>query len=105
MLAGSFGGRRRYHGDVDQFEAEAGDPLHQSLESALIRAFGAQRGRVRAHADFAVVKFCPHYRARLAGESDLVCSCLHHFAASQPAISHGAPSMPGGRACVLTFRR
>jgi hypothetical protein len=66
--------RRRHDGYVDQFQAEAGDPLYQSVEGALIGDLEMKRGRAGAHADLTVVEFCPEDGARLAGESDLVCS-------------------------------
>ena len=49
--------RRRYHSHVDQLEAQAVDPLQESLEGALIWQFGSKRRGARAHTDFAVVEF------------------------------------------------
>ena len=69
---------------VDEFEAEAGDPLQQSLQGALVYEPGMKRGGAAAHADFAVVEFRAQQVARLAGEGDLVWSWLHLYA-SQPA--------------------
>jgi hypothetical protein len=66
------GGRRCHHAHVDQFEAEAGDPLHEAVEGALIRELGTKCCCGGAHADFAVVEFGPQYAACLADESDLV---------------------------------
>jgi hypothetical protein len=64
--------RRRYHSHVDQLEAQAADPLQESLESALIWQFGPKRRGARAHADFAVVEFRAQGTACLANESDLI---------------------------------
>ena len=55
----SHGGRQRRCHDayVDQFEAEVGDPLYESVEGALIWELAKKRGCVGAHADLAVVEF------------------------------------------------
>jgi hypothetical protein len=58
----------------DELEAEASDPLQQSVEGALIEEPGTERGRAWAHADFTVVELRAHYAACLASESDLECS-------------------------------
>jgi hypothetical protein len=65
---------------VDELEAEAGDPLQESLEGALIYEPGTKCGRARAHADFAVIEFRAQHVACLAGESDLIWSWLHRCA-------------------------
>ena len=59
---------------VDQFEAEVGDPLYQSVEGALIWELATKRGCVGPHADLAVVEFRPGHDIRLADESDFVYS-------------------------------
>ena len=64
--------RRRYHSHVDQLEAQAVDPLQESLEGALIWQFGPKRRGTRAHTDFAVVEFRAQGTACLANESDLI---------------------------------
>jgi hypothetical protein len=60
-------------GYIDQFESQAGDPLQESLEGALIRYFGAKRGRALPYADVAVVELCAQRGTRLAGEGNLIC--------------------------------
>ncbi len=66
--------RRRNDAYVDQLEAEAGDPLYESVEGALILELEMKRGCAGAHADLTVVEFCPDGGTRLAGDSDLVSS-------------------------------
>jgi hypothetical protein len=56
----------------DQVESQAGDPLQESLQGALIRYFGAKRGRAQADADVAVVELRAQRGPGLAGEGDLV---------------------------------
>jgi hypothetical protein len=57
---------------VEQVESQAGDPLQESLEGALIWYFGAKRGRAGAHADVAVVELCAQRGTGLASEGDLI---------------------------------
>ena len=64
--------RRCHDRYVDQFEAEAGDPLYQSVEGALIWELAMKRGCVGTYANLAVVEFCPNNGIRLADESDLI---------------------------------
>jgi hypothetical protein len=64
--------RRCHDADADQFEAEVGDPLYESVEGALIWELAKQRGGVGPHADLAVVEFRPGNGIRLADESDFV---------------------------------
>jgi hypothetical protein len=64
--------RRCHDADVDQFEAEVGDPLYESVEGALIWELAKKRGGVGPHADLAVVEFRPGNGIRLADESDFV---------------------------------
>ena len=64
--------RRCHDAYIDQFEAEVGDPLYQSVEGALIWELAMQRGCVGTHADLAVVEFRPNNGIRPADESDLV---------------------------------
>ena len=63
---------RCHDADADQFEAEVGDPLDESVEGALIRELAMKRGCVGPHADLAVVEFCPGNGIRLTDESDFV---------------------------------
>jgi hypothetical protein len=93
---------RRHNADGDQFQAEAADPLHEPVQGALIRELSTKRGGGRAHADFAVVEFCPQDGTRLARESDLIRSWMHHGYASQSGISCAA-NVPGAPACVITL--
>jgi len=48
---------RPYEVQVDDFEPESGDPLHQPGQGSLIWQFRAQGCRVRPDADLAVVEF------------------------------------------------
>ena len=64
--------RRCHDADVDQFEAEVGDPLYESVEGALIWEFAKKRGCVGPHADLAIIEFLPGNDIRLADESDFV---------------------------------
>jgi hypothetical protein len=66
--------RRCHDAYVDQFEAEVGDPLYESVEGALIWELAMKRGCVGPHADLAVVEFCPGNGIRLTDESDFVYS-------------------------------
>lgn len=43
---------------IDQLESQAGEPLHEPVEGALIWQLGSQGCGARAHADLAVVEFC-----------------------------------------------
>ena len=63
---------RCHDADADQFEAEVGDPLDESVEGSLIWELAMKRGRVGPHADLAVVEFCPGNGIRLTDESDFV---------------------------------
>jgi hypothetical protein len=67
---GSAPGGRQAH--VEQVESQAGDPLQESLEGALIRYFGAKRGRTGAHAHVAVVELRAQRGTRLASEGNLI---------------------------------
>jgi hypothetical protein len=67
---GSFRAWRR-DAHVDKLEAEAGNPLQQSVQGALIQQSGMKRGCAGAHADVAVVELRADYGTRLAHESDL----------------------------------
>jgi len=58
--------------DVNHFEPQAVDPLHQPGEGCLIRQPGAKGGRAPAYGDFAVVEFCAQRGARLAHKGDLM---------------------------------
>ncbi len=49
--------RRHYEVQVDDFEPETGDPLHQPGQGPLIWQLGTEACRVRADADLAVVEF------------------------------------------------
>ena len=65
--------RRRSHKvHVDNFEPQAGDPLHQPDEGRRIREFGAEGGRALANGDLAVVEFRAKHRTGLASERDLI---------------------------------
>jgi hypothetical protein len=57
---------------MDQFESEAGDPLQESLQGALIWQLGSKGCRAGAHADFAVVELCAQHGTCLTRESDLI---------------------------------
>jgi hypothetical protein len=45
--------RRSHDAYADQFEAEVGDPLYESVEGALIWELAVKRGCVGPHADLA----------------------------------------------------
>jgi hypothetical protein len=64
--------RRSHDAYADQFEAEVGDPLYESVEGALIWELAMKRCCVGPHADPAVVEFCPGDGIRLTDESDFV---------------------------------
>jgi hypothetical protein len=64
--------RRCHDAYADQFEAEVGDPLYESVKGALIGELAMKRGCVGPHADLAVVEFCPDNGIRLTHESDFV---------------------------------
>jgi hypothetical protein len=51
---------------VDQLEAQAGDPLQEPVEGALIGQLGSQGGGARAHADLAVVEFRAQHSERFS---------------------------------------
>ena len=57
---------------VEQVESQAGDPLQEPLEGALIGYLGAQRGRALAHADVTVLELRAQRGTRLACEGDLI---------------------------------
>jgi hypothetical protein len=65
----ALGGRQAH---VEQVESQAGDPLQDSLEGALIWYFDAKRGRAGAHADVAVVELRAQRGTRLASEGNLI---------------------------------
>lgn len=71
---GSFRRPRRHDAHINQLQPEAGDPLHESVQGALIRELSTKRRDTRADADFAVIKFRPHRGTRLTHECHLVCS-------------------------------
>ena len=64
--------RRCHDAYVDQFEAEVGDPLYESVKGALVWELAKKRGCVGPHADLAVVEFRPGNGICLADESDFV---------------------------------
>jgi hypothetical protein len=99
----SFRTRRSRDAHVDELEAEAGDPLQESLQGALIYEASMKRGRAGAHADFAVVELRPQQAARLADESDLVWSWLHRSAPRSLLSITRAASMGDGMAGVIIF--
>jgi hypothetical protein len=89
---------------VEQVESQAGDPLKQSLEGALIGDLGAKRGRALAHADVAVVELSAQRGTCLACEGDLIRSCLHGARlAASPLFC--AQTLTDRRADVITLRR
>jgi hypothetical protein len=47
---------RCYSHYVNDFEPEAGDPLHKPAKGSLVGQFGAEGGPVRACSDLAVVE-------------------------------------------------
>jgi hypothetical protein len=57
---------------VDELEFEAGDPLQESLQGALVWQLGSKGGRAWAQADVAVVEFCAQHGTCLTCESDLI---------------------------------
>jgi hypothetical protein len=64
--------RRSHDAHADQFEAEVGDPLYESVKGALIWELAMKRGCVGPHTELAVVEFCPGDGIRLTDESDFV---------------------------------
>jgi hypothetical protein len=86
---------------MDQFEPQAGDPLHEPGEGCLIGQLGAQGGDAQAYIDLAVVEFRAQCRARFTRESDLVSSCSHYGQPRSPPVQR-AVSLPGGRVIVIT---
>ena len=64
--------RRSHDAHADQFEPKVGDPLYESVESALIWEFAMKRGCVGPHTELTVVEFCPGNGIRLTDESDFV---------------------------------
>ena len=66
--------RRRHDVHVDQLEPEAGDPLQEPLQGALIWQLGAERRGARAYDDLTVVEFRAHDSTRLTSEGYFVCS-------------------------------
>ena len=88
---------------VDQFESEAGDPLQESLEAALVGQFGSQGCRAGAHADLAVVELRAQHGTCLTCESDLICSWLHWLGPHRRLTLAGAVSMPCGPVDVITL--
>jgi hypothetical protein len=57
---------------VDQLESEAGEPLQESLQGALIWQLGSKGCRGVAHADVAVVELRAQHGTCLTCESDLI---------------------------------
>jgi hypothetical protein len=57
---------------IDDFKAEADDPLYKPGEGSLVGQLRAERGRTRAHGDLAVVELRAQRSAGLAAESDLI---------------------------------
>jgi hypothetical protein len=88
---------------VDQFESEAGDPLQESLQAALVCQLGSQGCRAGAHADFAVVELCAQQGTCPACESDLIRSWLHRFAPRSRQTLTGGVSMPCSPVDVITL--
>jgi hypothetical protein len=86
---------------VNHFKSQAGDPLHEPGKGGRIGQLGAKGRAARTDGDFAVVEFRTQYRARLAGESDLIGSWLHQGYPSRSAVPYEV-TMPGARACVIT---
>jgi hypothetical protein len=66
------GGRRRHAVHLDDFEPEAGDPLHKPGEGCRVWQLRAKGGGARADGDLAVVEFRAQRGACLAGEGDLI---------------------------------
>ena len=58
---------------VDYFELEAGDPLHEPGQGCLVGQVGAKGCGAWADGDLAVVEFGAQRGTCLAGEGDLVC--------------------------------
>ena len=58
---------------IDDFEPEAGNPLHQPGQSPLIWQLGTEGCRAWADADLAVVEYRVQSGARLASKGDLIC--------------------------------
>ena len=57
---------------IDDFKAEADDPLYKPGEGSLVGQLGAECGRLRACGDLAVVELRAQRSAGLAAESDLI---------------------------------
>jgi hypothetical protein len=88
---------------VDQVESEAGDPLMESVQAALVWQLGSQGCRAGAPADFAVVELCAQHGTCLTCESDLIGSWLHQFAPDSRHTLTGGVSMPGSPVDVITL--
>jgi hypothetical protein len=69
--------------EVDDFESEAGDSLHEAGEGGGVGQFGAQGGGVWAGGDLAVVELRAEGGTGLAGEGDFVGLWSHRGHASQ----------------------
>ena len=65
---------RRHDVHVEELEPEAGDPLHKSVQRALVGQLSTERRGVGAYGDLAVVEFRPHRGTSLTHECHLVCS-------------------------------
>jgi hypothetical protein len=63
---------RRHEARVDDFQPQAGDPLHEPGQGGLIRQLGAKGRHIRADGDLAVIEFRAQRGACLAREGDLV---------------------------------
>src|ERR1700751_4552823 len=70
---------------VDHIESQAGDPLHQPGQCALIWQLRPESRPVGTYADLTVVELRAQRGARLAQEGDLIRSCVHR--ATPPVFS------------------
>jgi len=57
---------------IDDLKTEADDPLYKPGEGSLVGQLRAERGRIRARGDLAVVELRAQRSAGLAAESDLI---------------------------------
>jgi hypothetical protein len=93
---------RSWHGwlchqvHVDDFKPEADDPLYKPGEGSLVGQLSAERRRLRACGDLAVVELRAQRSAGLAAETDLICEWTHLDYASQSVV-YGGVSVSGGR--------
>ena len=88
---------------MDQFESEAGDPLQESLEAALVWELGSQGCRAWAHADVAVVELCAQQGTCLTCEViSYVCGCTGSRPRSRQTLTDGV-SMPCSPVDVITL--